>query len=168
MRHTHPQHTPPNLDDLLNRGYRYALSLAHDHQYAQDLLQEACLKISRKGGPWQLSYLIVVIRHTFYDGVRQTNNFPNEPLDAFDLIGDLDIDLPSFDHDLEAALAQLNPKTREMLYLSVVEDYTAQELATLTNTPRGTILSKLHRAKSLLRQLLNNPARFPSSKRGIE
>ncbi len=154
----------PQLEELLNRGYRYAFSLAHDHHIAQDLLQEACLKLSRNGGPWNIRYLVVVIRNGYYDSLRRGNTIADESIEDLHLIGDLDIDLPSFDRELEDALEKLKPGTREMLYLSVVEDYTAQELSHLLDAPRGTILSKLHRAKTLLRHLLNQPTR--SSKQG--
>ncbi|MEM7343606.1 MAG: RNA polymerase sigma factor [Chloroflexota bacterium] len=144
-----------NLDDLLQRGYRYALSLTHNDDMAQELLQEACLKISRRGGPWQIRYFMTTIRNSYIDGFRRSKKVEFYPLDDIELIGDLDITLTSFDPQLESALAKLGDTERELLYLSVVEGYPASELAQLTDRPRGTILSTLHRAKQKLRVLLN-------------
>lgn len=142
-----------DLDDLLQRGYRYALSITHDSDLAQDVLQDACLKLSRQGGPWNIRYLITTIRTCHID------TFRNDKLDLFplhdaDLSISSDMTFPSFDRDLEDALADLNPEARELLYLSVVEGYTAAELASLTDRPRGTILSTLHRARKTLKQQL--------------
>ncbi|MEM7033934.1 MAG: RNA polymerase sigma factor [Chloroflexota bacterium] len=142
------------LDDLLQRGYRYALSLTHDDDAAQDILQNACLNISRRGGPWEIRYLIVTIRHCHIDSVRRSQKFDLQPIDDMDLIGDLDIALTSIDPQLEAALAHLREDERELLYLSVVEGYPAGELAKITERPRGTILSRIHRAKQKLRLFL--------------
>ncbi|MEM9776786.1 MAG: sigma factor-like helix-turn-helix DNA-binding protein, partial [Chloroflexota bacterium] len=72
-------------------------------------------------------------------------------------VGDVDMMLSSFDPQLESALAQLQDDVREMLYLSAVEGYSVTELAELTQRPRGTILSLLHRTKKSLRALLSDP-----------
>jgi DNA-directed RNA polymerase specialized sigma24 family protein len=58
------------------------------------------------------------------------------------------------DPELASALQQLRPDERELLYLSAVEEYSANEIAKLTHKPRGTILSILHRTKKKLRQIL--------------
>ena len=136
---------PDNLDDILQNGYRYALSLTHDSQLAQDLLQSVCLKISKKGGPWEIRYLIRSIRNGYIDNLRRSRKLDFYPIDDIDLVGDVDLMLTSFDPELESALAQLREDSRELLYLSIVEGYTASELAELTQKPRGTILSILHR-----------------------
>ena len=46
---------------------------------------------------------------------------------------------------------------REDEVLAIVEGYTAHEIADMTQRPRGTILSLLHRTKEKLRNLLRNP-----------
>lgn len=58
---------------------------------------------------------------------------------------------PSPDPELERALDQLRATEREILFLSVLEEYSAREIAELTGRPRGTILSIIHRAKKKLR-----------------
>ena len=49
-------------------------------------------------------------------------------------------------------LQELSHQDRELLYLWAVEGRTVQELAERTDTPRGTLLSRLHRLKNRLRQ----------------
>ena len=56
--------------------------------------------------------------------------------------------------EMDAALERLRPEEREALYLAAVEGYTASEIAKLTDRPRGSVLSLLHRAKARLRDVL--------------
>lgn len=144
------------LDGLLRRGYRYALSLTHDPAQSEDLLQEACLRISRRGGPWQAGYLLKTIRNLLVDARRLAARKPLEPLAPDDPLvqpaGDPDHGVD----ELARALSQLRPEDREMLFLAAVESYTTSEIAELTGRPRGTILSALHRAKKKLRELLQD------------
>jgi len=149
-----PQESGELIDELLNRGYRYALSLSHDDDVAQDLLQEACLRISRRNGPWKIQYLITTIRNCYIDGYRRAQKVDFSSIENLDLMGDSDVCLTSLDPALETALAQLRLDERELLYLSIMEGYTASELAKLMKKPRGTILSTLHRAKNKLRAFL--------------
>jgi RNA polymerase sigma-70 factor (ECF subfamily) len=63
-------------------------------------------------------------------------------------------DIVASREEVNHALGHLRPREREALYLSAVESYTAQEIADLTGSPRGTVLSLLHRAKGKLREIL--------------
>lgn len=56
--------------------------------------------------------------------------------------------------ELERALALLRPLEREALFLAAVEGYTAKEIGELTQQPRGTVLSLIHRARHKLRSAL--------------
>ena len=44
--------TQEPIEELLQRAYRYALSLTGDRGSAEDLVGDACLALSRRGGPW--------------------------------------------------------------------------------------------------------------------
>ena len=52
---------------------------------------------------------------------------------------------------LEAALAALPPLYREVLVLRELEDLSYREIATITDTPLGTVMSRLARARAALR-----------------
>jgi RNA polymerase sigma-70 factor (ECF subfamily) len=154
-----PNH-PADLDALLDRGYRYALSLTHDVNLSADLLQDACLGIVRRGGPWNVRYLITAIRNRFVDLSRRKQIVSFSSLEAnngrddrFEELSQRDDD--GLDDELESALASLRQEEREVLYLAAVESFTTKEIARLTNHPRGTILSMLHRAKQKLRHRLS-------------
>ena len=57
--------------------------------------------------------------------------------------------------DLEQALAALPPQARSVLILHDLEGYRHREIATLMNIATGTSKAHLHRARRLLKNLLN-------------
>ncbi len=152
----------PELDELLERAFRYALSLTHDRHQAEELLQDACLALSRRNGPWRIDYLISVIRNRHIDLYRHNSRLKQRPLREIDrahgngqLNGQVNGQVNGPSHDaLSAALAELSPGERELLFLAVIEEYTAVEIARLTGRPRGTVLSSIHRTKQKLRLAL--------------
>src|SRR5438046_10767601 len=57
---------------------------------------------------------------------------------------------------LDLALASLRPVEREVLFLAVVEGYTAREIGKLTGQSRGSVISLLYRAREKARESLRN------------
>ncbi len=153
----HPRDLPGEVDALLGGGYRYAFSLTHDSAEAEDLVQDACLAMLSSGAPWERAYFYATIRNRFIDRYRRNRKvlFVALEHDQNETI-DLNWESPDVLRDgrLERALRALNAAERETLFLSAVEGYTAEEIATLTARPRGTILSLLFRTKKKLRELL--------------
>ena len=154
-----------DLETLLQSGYRYALSLSHDPAHADDLLQDAWVAILGANGPMTKPYMFKAIRSRFINHYHRNNrvtlvsldggsenttdhyNEFNEPLSAAELTR------------LDDALAILRDVEREVLYLTIVEGYTAQEVTDLTGHSRGTVLSLTHRARAKLRRYFANPLR---------
>ena len=64
---------------------------------------------------------------------------------------------------MEKALAVLCREEREVLYLNVVEGYSAQEIAILTDCSRNTILSLIYRGKQKFAQFLYKQVASSSS-----
>jgi RNA polymerase sigma-70 factor (ECF subfamily) len=56
--------------------------------------------------------------------------------------------------DLERAIARLPRGARDVLVLFDVEGYSQEEIARLTGTAVGTVKAQLHRARKLLREML--------------
>jgi RNA polymerase sigma-70 factor, ECF subfamily len=52
---------------------------------------------------------------------------------------------------VQACIAELEPDFREVLVLRDVEDLTYEELCEVTGLPEGTVKSRLHRARSMLK-----------------
>ena len=60
------------LSELLQSGFRYALSLAHHHHDAEDLVQQAWLRLQRNGStPIARGPLFKTIRNLFIDSLRR-------------------------------------------------------------------------------------------------
>ena len=159
--------TPPpeaaELDALLQRAYRYALSLTHDADEARDLVQDASLSVARRGGPWHAGYLLTAVRNRFLDLRRRPALFDH---DADETALDDPADAPAPDDAapfaavaLGSALGELREAEREVLFLHAVEGLTASEIGALTDRPRGTVLSLLHRTKKKLRARLGDAYR---------
>jgi len=149
-----------SFEALLQRGFRYALSLTHDELGAEDLLQDACVAILRAQGPWSRAYLFRAIRSRFVDLHRR------ELLVSMESRAVMEDTPASLDEALagetaradaravERALGALRAEEREALFLAAVEGYTAAEAAELTGRPRGTILSLVFRARRKLERAL--------------
>ena len=142
------------LEDLLNRGYRYALALTHEPQSAQDLVQDAWIRVLQARGPWRLGYFFRAIRTRWIDLVRQGARRPEDSLSDVEA---LEGGLPDVEGivmnrgEIAAALGGLRPVEREVLFLHAVEEYTAGEIGEILGCPRNTVLSHLHRARARLR-----------------
>ncbi|MEO0445959.1 MAG: RNA polymerase sigma factor [Verrucomicrobiota bacterium] len=155
--------SPEELDDLLLRGFRYAYSLCHDRPQAEDLLQDACLRLGKKDGPWKASYLYSTIRNRWIDLKRrdkivQFESFESDSSEeghaAYQDNANLISLPPPPSSELDLALQRLGDKERELLFLHLVEGYTTKELAEQFDRPRGTIMSTIHRAKGKVREHL--------------
>lgn len=145
----------------MQRGYRFALSLTHSAQRAEELVQEAWFSVLKARGPWNRYYLFSAIRSRFVDECRRRNTVVFETL-VEDIQGEPEAadELPLDDGfavgngRLDAALDRLRPEERTVLFLAAVEECTAQEIADMLEWPRGTVLSMLHRTRKKLRELL--------------
>jgi RNA polymerase sigma factor (sigma-70 family) len=56
---------------------------------------------------------------------------------------------------LEQGLGRLPPAMREVLLLVAVEECTYAEAAVILDVPVGTVMSRLHRARERLRELMD-------------
>jgi RNA polymerase sigma-70 factor (ECF subfamily) len=56
--------------------------------------------------------------------------------------------------DLGAALAKLSPEMRAVVQATVLDGLTTREASRLLGVPRGTVKTRLHRAKAALRKEL--------------
>lgn len=152
------------LRDLLQGGFRYALALTRHRAAAEDLLQDAWVAVLQARGPRNRAYLFAAIRSRFLNRYRHERLVSLVPIDEVELElanlaaeGDSDW-LEGVDSvEVESALARLRPVEREAIFLSAVEDYTAQEIADLTSQPRSTVLSLIYRARQKLRRALGLP-----------
>lgn len=140
---------------VLNRLYRYAWNLTSSREDAYDLVHsvmERWLRHGPRAPQDRMAYLIRAVRNQFIDDYRSRQRLHWEPLS--DEVASIADDLRSLDElvvardALSRTWAKLSLPERELLYLWAVEGYTFAELAALTDTPRGTLLARLHRLKA--------------------
>lgn len=144
--------------ELVQAGYRYGLSIARHHQDAEDLVQQAWMKLTRAYGKVEgTPVLFRAIRNLFYDQKRRSKIVQFEPLESHAERGRLESKGVSL--DMELLLSKLRPEESEALFLNVVEGYTASEISERTGSPRGTILSHIHRSRQKLAKALGSEFR---------
>ena len=138
--------------DQLQPSYRYAMSLTNDHDVAMDIVHTAYAHLLARGTgdiKNEQGYFFRCIRNMFIDKKR----FDDRWLIVDEAEHPQDISLTTLeslaiDQDLLNKLwSQLKPLERELLYLWAVEVYTIDEISHLTETSRGTLLSRVHRIR---------------------
>ena len=138
-------------------GFRYALSLTHNREDAEDLVQTAWVRLTQRYGQVKnRSMLFTTVRNAFYDQHRRGKIVAFESLESAPEPAATVIDPAAGLHaaEMEQLLATLRPAEREALYLNVVEGYTAKEIGEMTKSPRNTVLSLISRAREKLRTVL--------------
>ena len=118
----------------------------------------------QRGGVRDRAQLILTIRRLYIDQYRRARVISFESLEKVTEIANPECLLSGVlaAADLEKPLARLREEEREALFLNVVEGYTAQEIADLTQRPRNSVLSLIHRARTKLRRDLG-PSGAPAA-----
>ncbi len=149
----------------LRKLFRYGCALTRDEDAAYDLLQDA-LEISLRKTPRNsgsaVYYVQRIMRNRYIDQYRRNQRHPsvsfeevsNEPVNIDPQPLE---DLVIAEHEVEALLAALEPLERELLFLWAVEGLTAQEIADRTDSPRGSVLSRIHRTRQKVIKLRGGP-----------
>ncbi len=158
------QEVLPHLDS----AYNLARWLTRNDQDAQDVVQEAYLRAFRffggfRGGEAR-AWLLKIVRNTCYTWLQQ--NRPQQPTAEFDenlfgpdpLAPNPEEALLRSDNGklLRRALEILPTDFREVLILRELEGMSYKEISDVTGMPPGTVMSRLSRARSGLRQSLVN------------
>lgn len=150
----------------MQSGFRYAFSLTHQHHDAEDLVQEAWLKLCKSRGRVDSKPLLfVTIRNLFIDQYRRNKLVVVESLENIVEPNKEDeiLQLTLAVEDIDNAMRQLRPEEREMIFLNIAEGYTASEISKITQLSRNTILSLLHRGKIKLVDILKSDGLVKSS-----
>lgn len=159
---------------LLPLLYRVAYRLTGTRADAEDLVQETFLKAYRAFSQFQegtncKAWLLTILRHTHLDLARKmAKEPPTEPWDEMEAMHDgsqpnakeVETALEgSLDAEVEQALQSLPPRQRLAVILADLEEMSYEEIADALNCPLGTVRSRLHHARALLRQRLLDFAR---------
>jgi len=152
----------------LDAAYNLARWLTGDDQDAQDVVQEASLRAFKywKGfsGRDCRSWLLAIVRNTFYSWIRQRSVQPElTETGEFDDVDDgpnpENLLLQNADRDtLKAALDDLPAEFREAIVLREMEGMSYKEIADIASVPIGTVMSRLARARKRMQIYLTNAA----------
>lgn len=146
--------------ELLNAGYRYGWSLTSSKQDAEDLVHDAWIRLTKRynevpGKP----LLFTTIRNIYIDQLRKDKRAlryrEESVVELAPNTSELERDFIHKD-EIKFLMSKLRDVENEVLYLSLMEGYTAEEIASMTSSTRGSVLSLLHRSKQKLRQWLKD------------
>jgi RNA polymerase sigma-70 factor (ECF subfamily) len=151
--------------------YGYALVLTRNHADAEDLVQETYVRaiqaVSRLRPDSNIKgWLFTILRNVWLNQLRKRRSGP-QFIDVDTEAGPAaDLAAPTKNsHDLyvsklekeqvQAALQQLPLEFREIILLREYDELSYQEIATVLDCPAGTVMSRLGRARTMLRRLLS-------------
>jgi RNA polymerase sigma-70 factor (ECF subfamily) len=153
----------PHMDDL----FRAAVRLLLDQSKASDAVQETYLVAWKSFGKyqqgtncraWLFQILFNVVRHERRAWFKWLTG-KEDDLAESQLIAPEPIPEGLTDRDILSALDKLPMQFREVLLLVDVQEFSYKEAGGILRVPIGTIMSRLSRARGLLRDDLTRVAR---------
>ncbi|MDX9758443.1 MAG: sigma-70 family RNA polymerase sigma factor [Bacteroidota bacterium] len=156
----------PHMDAL----YNFALRMTSDPDEADDLLQETYLKAYRffdkfEQGTNCKAWLFRIMKNSFINIYRRSSKEPDkvdyndveefyhsiraESTDPNDLEEKIFSNI--LDDDVSTALESLPEEFRTVVILCDIEGFTYEEIAEFVECPIGTVRSRLHRGRKMLR-----------------
>nr|WP_207208675.1 RNA polymerase sigma factor SigE [Nocardioides oleivorans] len=160
----------PTWDEVVeqhsDRVFRLAYRLTGNRPDAEDLTQEVFVRVFRSldtytPGTFE-GWLHRITTNLFLDGARRKQRIRFDPLSderAARLTSaapapELAVADQTFDDDIETALATLPPDFRAAVVLCDVEGLSYEEIAEIMGAKLGTVRSRIHRGRTMLRKAL--------------
>lgn len=153
-----------------DRVFRLALRLTGNRHDAEDLTQEVFVRVFRSLHTYQPGtfegWLHRITTNLFLDQARRRQRIRFDALSderaarlASPGVGpDAAYADRTFDDDVEAALSALPPEFRAAVVLCDIEGLTYEEIAEILSAKLGTVRSRIHRGRAMLRAALAHRA----------
>jgi RNA polymerase sigma-70 factor, ECF subfamily len=164
----------PHMDFLRNR----ALYLTRDADDAEDLLQETYFKAYRfwdkfEKGTNILGWLTQIMKNSYINNYRKDVKSPKTIEFDEAISHDRSVDqLPAashhvmaenagdiFEDEIASSIESLPSTFRTVVMLSDLQGFTYDEIASTISVPIGTVRSRLHRGRKMLREKLHTYAK---------
>ena len=146
--------------------FRVAMRVCRDRERAEDLVQETYLQAWRsfhrfKPGTNLRAWLFKIMFNVFYSGLRREKLelVPVEETIAETVAYDPPTPQALTDEDVLGALERVPREFQIPVMLADIEELSYREIADALEIPLGTVMSRLHRGRKLLRMELAGFAR---------
>ena len=164
----------PSWDEIVDqhseRVYRLAYRLTGNRHDAEDLTQEVFVRVFRSLSTYTPGtfegWLHRITTNLFLDQARRKQRIRFDALSderaarlaSTAAAPDAAYDDRTFDDDVEAALAALPPDFRAAVVLCDIEGLSYEEIASILGAKLGTVRSRIHRGRAMLRTALAHRA----------
>ena len=151
------------LESEIPRMRRYARALTRNTAKSDDLVQSCLVRALEKQHLWQLgsnlrAWLFTILHNQHVNDVRHSFRQGSvgpvedaEPMWRVEPVADASLQL----RDLQRAINTLCHEHREVLLLVGLEGMRYEQVATILDVPVGTVRSRLSRARTTLRLLMD-------------
>ncbi|HEY8296629.1 MAG TPA: sigma-70 family RNA polymerase sigma factor [Candidatus Baltobacteraceae bacterium] len=151
--------------------YNFAYRLTRNEADARDLTQDAFIRVYRAWRSFQpgtsfLSWVYRIVTNLYRDELRRKKGRYQEEIPEDNAPQEYGGERPlavspieelvegQLSEPLARSLEALSPDQRQVVTLADIEEYSYQEIAEIMGCSIGTVRSRLHRARALLRRLL--------------
>lgn len=149
------------LEQCIPALRRYAYSLLHQQDEADDLVQDCLERALKKQSLWQQgsslrAWLFTMQHNIFINKLRSKGRQPEMTAETESLSHQLEPDQTDvLIHDINFCMQQLPEDQQQVLLLVTVEGFTYKQVGKIMNIPLGTVMSRLSRARKTLQKIMN-------------